>query len=341
MAAARAHLDALTKPPGSLGRLEELMVVAAGITGQPRPPLRRPAIVIAAGDHGVARHGVSAYPTDVTGQMVANFMAGGAAVNQLAAVAGAEVIVLDVGVAGPVRADGPGSGGARLVTHRIRSGTADMTAGPAMERREAEAAIEAGGQLVGQLLGTGTDVIGVGEMGIGNTTAASALVAVLTGRPPADVTGRGTGLDEGGWRRKVQAVERAIGVNRPNPVDPVGVLAALGGLEIAALVGVILAATRARVPVVLDGFITGAAALLAARLAPGAPARWIAAHRSSEPGHAVVLEALGLRPVLELDLRLGEGTGAALAIGILGAAVRARDGMATFASAAVSGPAGT
>lgn len=340
MAEARAHLDALTKPPGSLGRLEELMVVVAGITGRPRPALRRPAIVIAAGDHGVARHGISAYPTDVTGQMVANFLAGGAAVNQLAAAAGTEVIVLDVGVAGPARPGGPGSGGARLVARRIRGGTADMTAGPAMERREAEAAIAAGGELAAQLVAAGIDVIGIGEMGIGNTTAASAIVAALTGRPPGDVTGRGTGVDDAGWRRKVAAVERAIAVNGPDPLDPVGVLAALGGLEIAALVGITLEATRAHVPVVLDGFITGAAALLAARLAPGAPARWIAAHRSSEPGHAVALDALGLRPILELDLRLGEGTGAALAIGILRAAVRVRDGMATFASAAVSGPAG-
>jgi len=337
MAASQAHLDALTKPPGSLGRLEELLVTVAGITGDARPPLRRPAIVVAAADHGVTRRGVSAYPAAVTAQMVATFVAGGAAVNQLAAAVGAEVVVLDVGVAAPVPAMEEPVRGARLVSRRIRDGTADMTLGPAMRRDEAEAAIGVGRELIESLVASGVDLVGVGEMGIGNTTAASALVAALTGRPAAEVTGRGTGVDDAGWRRKVRAVERAIEVNGPDPDDPVGVLAALGGLEIAALVGAILAATHARVPVVLDGFITGAAALVAARLAPGSPTRWIPAHRSTEPGHGVVLDELGLRPLLDLELRLGEGTGAALAIGLLAAAVRVRDGMATFASAGVAG----
>lgn len=337
MADARAHLDRLTKPPGSLGRLEELVVVLAGITGAVRAPVARRAIVVAAADHGVTAQGVSAYPTAVTAQMVANFLAGGAAINQLAAQVGAELTVVDVGVGGPIpavaaRADPP----VRFVDARIRDGTADLTAGPAMRRAEAEAAVEVGLGLAAGLAADGVGVVGIGEMGIGNTTAASALVAGLTGCPPAAVTGPGTGVDGAGRARKVAAIQRALALHRPDPGDPVGVLAAVGGLEIAALVGVILGAGAARVPLVLDGFITGAAALVAAAIAPGVAARCFAAHRSVEPGHAVVLDRLGLRPLLDLDLRLGEGTGAALAIGLLDAAVRMRDGMATFTSAGIS-----
>ena len=214
-----------------------------------------------------------------------------------------------------------------------------MTEGPAMSRADACRAIGVGLGLIGEIRSTGgLDVLGVGEMGIGNTTAASALVAALTGEPAARVTGRGTGIDEPGHARKVAAIERALAVNRPDPGDPLGVLAAVGGFEIAALVGLILGAAAARIPVVLDGFITGAAALVAAAMQPALPRRLIAAHRSAEPGHAIVLERLALRPYLELDLRLGEGTGAALAIGLLVNACRIRDEMATFESAAVSGP---
>jgi nicotinate-nucleotide--dimethylbenzimidazole phosphoribosyltransferase len=338
MADARDHLDRLTKPPGSLGRLEELAIDLAGITGQPFPTMARRAIVVAAADHGVARRGVSAYPSDVTAQMLANFVAGGAAINVLAEAAGASLTVVDVGVEGPMAAVLPeDERGARLVRARIRPGTADITEGPAMTRVEAVRSIDLGLDIVARLRASGVELIGIGDMGIGNTTAASAIVAVLTGATAASVTGRGTGIDAATYRRKIAAIERAIARNAPDPADPAGVLAAVGGLEIGALVGVILGAVAGRVPVVLDGFITGAAALLAAGMAPTA-GRVIAAHRSVEPGHAIVLERLGLRPLLDLDLRLGEGTGAALAIGLIDAAMRLRDGMATFASAAVSGP---
>jgi nicotinate-nucleotide--dimethylbenzimidazole phosphoribosyltransferase len=340
MASAAAHLNRLTKPPGSLGRLEELVITVAGITGRADAPVTRRAVVVAAGDHGVTRQGVSAYPSAVTAQMVANFVAGGAAINVLADAAGASVIVVDVGVALPI----PGvrrhrRRGGRLVRARVADGTADMTQGPAMSRAHVCRAIGVGLGLVEELRSDGgLDVLGVGEMGIGNTTSASALVAALTGEPVERVTGRGTGIDEEARARKVAMIERALAVNRPDPGDPLGVLAAVGGLEIATLVGLILGAAAARIPVVLDGFITGAAALVGAALQPALPRRLIAAHRSAEPGHAIVLERLGLRPYLELDLRLGEGSGAALAIGLLVNACRIRDEMATFESAAVSGP---
>jgi len=338
MAGARDHLDRLTKPPGSLGRLEELAIDLAGITGQPFPTMARRAIVVAAGDHGVARRGVSAYPSDVTAQMLANFVGGGAAINVLAEAVGASLTVVDVGVAGPLAAVLPGDErGGHLVRARVRAGTADMTEGPAMTRGEALRSIEVGVEVMAGLRASGVELVGTGEMGIGNTTAASAIVAVLTGATPSAVTGRGTGIDDATHRHKIAVIEQAIARNVPDPADPIGVLAAVGGLEIGALVGVILGAVAGRVPVVLDGFITGAAALLAAGLAPTA-GRVIAAHRSVEPGPAIVLDRLGLRPLLDLDLRLGEGTGAALAIGLIDAAIRLRDGMATFDSAAVSGP---
>ncbi|HYH93895.1 MAG TPA: nicotinate-nucleotide--dimethylbenzimidazole phosphoribosyltransferase [Candidatus Saccharimonadales bacterium] len=342
MTTAGAHLDALTKPPGSLGRLEAVAIQLAGITGRADAEIDRRALVIAAGDHGVTAQGVSAYPSEVTSQMVANFVAGGAAINVLAAAVGASVTVVDVGVAGdlggPAEGRSHGTGG-RLIRARVRAGTADMSQGPAMTRAEASAAIEVGLTVVDDLRADGVELIGIGEMGIGNTTAASALTAVLTGRPPRAVTGRGTGVDEATWAHKVAVVERAIAVNAPDTRDPLAVLAAIGGLEIAALVGVILGAVAHRLPIVLDGFITGSAVLVAAALAPAVPARVLAGHRSVEPGHDAILEHLGLEPLLQLDLRLGEGTGAALAIGLIDAAVRIRDGMATFSSAAVSGPA--
>ena len=337
--AAQHHLDRLTKPPGSLGRLEELVVTLAGITGQVDAPVDRRAIVVTAADHGVAQRGVSAYPAEVTPQMVANFVAGGAAINTLAAAVGARLVVVDVGVAGPIPAvEAPGPRGGALIEARIRPGTADMTVEPAMALAEALEAIAIGRRVVADLAADGLDLIGIGEMGIGNTTAASALAAVFTGVPVDAVTGRGTGVDDDGRRRKIEAIRRAIALHAPDPSDPIGVLAAVGGLEIAALVGVIVEAVIRRIPVVLDGFITGAAALVATALAPGIAPRLIAGHRSSEPGHANVLGHLGLRPVLELDLRLGEASGAAVAMGIVVAAAAMRDGMATFDSAGVAGP---
>jgi len=272
----------------------------------------------------------------VTAQMVATFLAGRAAISTIAAAGGVSIVVLDVGVASPIPAVAAREAGAALVSARIRPGTADFTAGPAMTAAETAAAIEVGLDAVDRAVADGVELLGVGEMGIGNTTAASALVAALTGREPREVTGRGTGVDDAGWSRKVDAVARGLAVNRPDAGDPVGTLAAVGGLEIAALVGLIVGAAARGLPLVLDGFITGAAALVASALHPDVAPRLIAGHRSVEPGHAVVLERLGLRPLLDIDMRLGEGTGAALAMGLVAAAAAMRDGMATFEEAAVS-----
>ncbi len=342
VAGSTARLDALTKPPGSLGRLEWLAIQLAGITGDPSATYGRRAIVVAAADHGVVRQGVSAYPAEVTAQMVANFLGGGAAINVLAGSVGATVSVVDAGVAGAIPDATPPTGTgphASLIRAPIRAGTDDMTAGPAMSRGEALGAIALGLDVAHGLIEDGVEMLGVGEMGIGNTTAASALTAAMTGLPPERVTGRGTGIDDATHAHKVETVALALDRNRPDPGDPIGVLAAVGGFEIGVLVGAMLEAAGQRVPVILDGFITGAAALLAAGLAPGLETRLIAAHRSTEPGHAVVLERLGLHPLLELDLRLGEGSGAALAMGLVDAAVAIRDGMATFDAAGVTGTA--
>ena len=328
--AARRLLDQLSKPPGSLGRLEELACRLAEITGQCPPSARRPVIFTLAGDHGVVEEGVSAYPQVVTAQMVENFLRGGAAVNVLARHAGARVVVADLGVASPLPAH------PELRSIRIAPGTRNMTRGPAMTRDEARRAIDGGVGLVEAEMASGLDLVGTGEMGIGNTTAASAIVATLTGAAVEDVTGPGTGVDEDGRRRKVAAIARAIEVNRPDRDDALDVLAKVGGLEIAGIAGVVLAAAAHRIPVFVDGFIAGAAALAAARIEPRAQDCLIASHRSAEPGHAHVLDALGLTPYLDLGMRLGEGTGAALCIGLARAAVAILTEMATFKSAGVS-----
>ena len=332
-AAARARHDTLTKPPGSLGRLEALALQLAAITAQLCPPVARKAIIVMAGDHGVTAEGVSAYPASVTPQMVLNFVRGGAAINVLARQAGARVTVVDVGVA----ADLPPLPG--LLARKVAYGTRNMARGPAMTRAQAEAAIQIGVDTLALETANGLDLIATGDMGIGNTTASTALVAALTGLPVAPLTGRGTGVDDAGLRRKVAVIERALAVNQPDPRDPLAVLAKVGGLEIAGLVGVILGAASRRVPVVIDGFISGAAALVAAALAPEVTGYLIAAHQSVEVGHAVVLERLGPQPLLCLDLRLGEGTGAALAFYLVEAAARLLAEMSTFAEAGVSGPA--
>lgn len=343
MASASAHLDRLTKPPGSLGGLETIAIRLAGIRGRLVTDIERPVVIVFAADHGVASRGVSAYPSEVTAQMVANFVAGGAAINVLARAADARLVVVDIGVAGAVGGDVPASapgGGARLIRARVAPGTRDLSLEAAMTRAEALAAIDAGRDAVATLIDEqAADLVAVGEMGIGNTTAASAIASALTGTSVSAVTGRGTGVDDRAFERKVAVIEGALAMHRLDPRDPIGVLAAVGGLEIAGLVGAILGAAAARIPVVLDGFITGAAALLAAGLAPNLPDRLIAAHRSVEPGHAIVLDRLGLAPILDLDLRLGEGSGAALAIPIIRAAARICGEMATFEQAAVSGPA--
>jgi nicotinate-nucleotide--dimethylbenzimidazole phosphoribosyltransferase len=327
---ARARQLELTKPPGSLGRLEELAVRLAAATGSPVPVAHHKVIFVLAADHGVARQGVSAYPQAVTAQMVANFLAGGAAINALARAAGARVVVADFGVIDP-----PAHPGLRVC--RLGPGTADFTAGPAMTREQAVAAIKGGIRLVEAELETGLDLVGTGEMGIGNTTAAAAVVAALLEVEPARTVGPGTGLDPAGIRHKVQVVDEALRWNRPDPADPLDVLAKVGGFELAGLVGVVLGAAARRRPVVLDGYITGAAALVAVRLCPPVRHYLIASHRSAEPGHRLVLRALRLRPLLDLRMRLGEGTGAALAFMVIEAALRAHREMRTFAEAGVSG----
>lgn len=330
MAAARARQDTLTKPQGSLGRLEELSIQLAGITGRERPRVPRKAVIVMAGDHGVVRNGVSAYPAEVTPQMVLNFLRGGAAINVLARQAGARVTVVDVGVAADF-ADAPG-----LIRRKVAYGTADFTRGPAMTAAQAEEAIQVGVDVVEAEVAAGLDLVATGDMGIGNTTPSAAIVAALSGRPVASVTGRGTGVDDAGLARKIAAIETALAVNRPDPNDAFDVLCKVGGLEIAGLAGVIIAAAAHRVPVVIDGFISGAAALIAVGLAPAARPYLIASHRSVEVGHGAMFELLGVRPLFDFDLRLGEGTGAALAFHVVEAACRILDEMATFAEAGVS-----
>jgi nicotinate-nucleotide--dimethylbenzimidazole phosphoribosyltransferase len=330
-ALAQRWLDQLTKPPGSLGRLEELGRRLAAVTGACPPRLERPVIFTLAGDHGVVAEGVSAYPQVVTAQMVENFLRGGAAVNVLARHAGARVVVADLGVASPLPSHPD------LRPFRIATGTGNIARGPAMAREQALAAVEAGIALVEAEVAAGADLVATGEMGIGNSTPAAAIVAALTGQDPAAVTGRGTGVDDAGWRRKVEVVRQALALNRPDPGDGLDVLAKVGGFEIAGLTGVVLAGAAHRLPVVLDGFIAGAAALCAVRLAPATGHYLLASHRSTEPGHAHALRVLGLEPYLDLEMRLGEGTGAALLISLARAAVRIMSEMATFKSAGVSG----
>lgn len=325
------RLDSLTKPPRSLGALEHVAARIARIQRTDHPSVPAKAIILAAGDHGVVAEGVSPFPQDVTWQMVANFAHGGAAVNQIAASVGAEVVVYDVGVARDV-SELPG-----VVDAKVRCGTRNMAEGPAMTREECAEAILAGAQAASELVERGVSLIGTGEMGIGNSTAAAALTAVFCASPVAEVVGRGTGLSDEGVAHKAEVIGRAIAVNGAAELDPLGVLSALGGLEIAALTGVILSAAAQSVPVLCDGFISGSAALAAVALAPAAADYIVASHLSAEPGHAVVLRQLGIEPVLKLDMRLGEGTGAALAMGIVDASCRMMSGMATFEEAGVSG----
>jgi nicotinate-nucleotide--dimethylbenzimidazole phosphoribosyltransferase len=315
--AARHAYDAKTKPRGSLGRLEELGCRLAAIRGFV-PRKLDAAIVVAAGDHGVAREGVSAYPQEVTAQMVANFAAGGAAINVLARQAGARLVLVDAGVATPSEHE-------LVRSVRLGAGTANLAEGPAMTEEQVQRAFAVAAELVDEL--GDVDIVGVGEMGIGNTTSASALAAALLGVEPEDVCGRGTGLDDAGLARKVETVRRGLRVNAGR--DP---LTALGGFEIALLAGVMRACAAKRIAVLLDGFITGAAAL-ASGVAPDV---FIASHRSPEPGHTLILAELGLQPILDLGLRLGEGSGAALALPLLRAAVAILEEMATFADAGVT-----
>jgi nicotinate-nucleotide--dimethylbenzimidazole phosphoribosyltransferase len=322
----------LTKPAGSLGRLEDLSIRLAAMRGTLRPALRDRAVFVLAADHGVTEEGVSAYPREVTAQMVLNFLGGGAAINVLARMLGVRVVVADLGVDGDLPAH------PELRDRKVRRGTASIARGPAMSPADAVAAIEAGRALVAEEHARGLDVACTGDMGIGNTTPSAALICHFTGLAPGQVVGRGTGVDDAGLERKRAAVGRALEVNGEALAggDPLAVLAAIGGLEIAGLVGVILECAARRVPVVVDGFISGAAALAAAAIEPNARDYMLAGHRSLELGHAAALAGLGLRPLLDLEMRLGEGTGAVLALPLLEAAVALLNDMATFDSAAVS-----
>ncbi|HEV3031956.1 MAG TPA: nicotinate-nucleotide--dimethylbenzimidazole phosphoribosyltransferase [Polyangia bacterium] len=335
-ARARAHQEQLTKPPGSLGRLEELAIFYAGARGRfPVAPPAMARIYVFAADHGVAAEGVSPYPSSVTAAMVANFLAGGAAISVLTRASDIELRVVDVGVASPIPAAGDGRV-AELLSFPVRKGTANFLREPAMSRAEAEIALGVGARLAAEAAGEGVEVLGAGEMGIGNTTAAAAVVAALTGAAPDVVVGRGTGVDDAGLARKIEVVRASLARHAPDRRDVLGALAAVGGLEIAAMAGLMLGGAQQRVPVVVDGFISGAAALVAARLAPGVRDFLCFSHLSAERGHRVVCDALDARPLFDLGMRLGEGTGAALAINLLRAAVRLQGEMATFASAGVA-----
>ena len=327
---ARARQDTLTKPAGSLGRLEAVGIQLAAIYRRCPPPVPQPAsVAVFAGDHGVLAHGVSPWPAEVTAQMVANFLAGGAAVSVLARHAGARVVVVDVGVA----ADLPDSEG--LLRAKVRPGTADLAKGPAMSRGEVAEALDVGAGVALDLVDVGSRCCLAGDMGIGNTTAAAALVAAFTGRPAREVTGRGTGIDDDRLARKIGVVETAL-ARTGDSEDALGVLASLGGLEIAAITGYIVGASACRVPIVLDGVISVAAALAAARLAPDCVGYMVAGHRSSEPGASAAIEELGLAPLIDLEMRLGEGTGACLALPVLQAAAKVLGEMATFEDAGVT-----
>ncbi|OLB33620.1 MAG: nicotinate-nucleotide--dimethylbenzimidazole phosphoribosyltransferase [Ktedonobacter sp. 13_1_20CM_3_54_15] len=329
MELASARQQQLTKPAGSLGRLEDIAVQIAGITGHPVPRIERKAVIIMAGDHGVTNEGVSAYPSAVTLQMVYNFLQGGAAINALAHFVGAKVIVVDVGVAADISHPD-------LLSRKVAFGTADMALEPAMTHVQMLEAIQVGIDIFDAQLDQGIDLVATGDMGIGNTTAASAITASLLQMPVALVTGRGTGIDDEQLAHKIQVIEKALARHVPNPQDPLDVLMKVGGLEIAGLVGVIVAAASRRVPVVIDGFISGAAALIAIELNPLVREYLLAGHVSVERGHHLILERLGLSPLLDLKLRLGEGTGAVLAMSLIEAALHTHSEMATFEEAGVS-----
>ncbi|MGB1253349.1 MAG: nicotinate-nucleotide--dimethylbenzimidazole phosphoribosyltransferase [Candidatus Promineifilaceae bacterium] len=328
--AAAAQQADLTKPAGALGKLEPLSIRLAGMTGNPSPTFDNKGVIVMAGDHGVTAEGVSAFPSAVTPQMVLNFLMGGAAVNVLARQAGATVTVVDMGVNFDFD-DHP-----QLVKAKVARGTDNMAVGPAMSREQAVQAIQAGIDVVSAEIAKGLNIVAIGEMGIGNTTPASAITAVFTGLPVADITGRGTGLDDAGLANKVAVIERAIATNAPDASDPIGVLAKLGGYEIAGLAGVVLGAAAHRVPVITDGFIASSAALIAAEIDPAAKDYLLASHNSVEIGHQAILARLGLEPLFDLGFRLGEGTGAVMAFHFVEAAVRTLNEMATFASAGVS-----
>ncbi|MFZ5775682.1 MAG: nicotinate-nucleotide--dimethylbenzimidazole phosphoribosyltransferase [Thermodesulfobacteriota bacterium] len=329
MAQAQARLDNLTKPRGSLGRLEELAARTCAMRGTLAAKVDKKVILTFAGDHGVVAEGVSAFPQEVTPQMVLNFLSGGAGVNVLARHVGAEVRVIDVGVAVEVEGEG-------LLNHKVRPGTANMAQGPAMSVDEALEAIGVGMRVAREAIADGADILGTGDMGIGNTTPSAALFAALLPSSVAEVTGRGTGIDDATLNHKIKVIERSLAVNQERLGSPLEALAAVGGLEIAAICGVVLEAARSCIPVVVDGFISSAGALVALRLAPVALEYCLFSHRSAEQGHRIFLESMGVKPLLDLDLRLGEGTGAALSMNLVEAGLAIMNEMATFGEAGVS-----
>lgn len=330
MQAVRDRQNQLTKPPGSLGRLEELSIQLAGMKADSFPSVERKAVIVMAADHGVTAEGVSAYPAEVTRQMVLNFLHGGAAINVLARQAGARVTIVDIGVATELQSM-PG-----LVQRKVMCGTRNLAQGSAMTRSEAEQAIQVGMDVLAEESARGLDLVATGDMGIGNTTPSAAIVAAITGLSVAQVVGRGTGVDDEGLRRKIQVIERALDLNQPDPNDALDVLHKVGGLEIAGLAGVMIAAASRRIPVVVDGFISTAAAMIAVGLAPRVRDYLIGSHQSVEIGHQAMLKHLKLTPLLDLNMRLGEGTGAALAFHLIEASTRILREMATFGEAGVS-----
>ena len=329
---AKARLDKLTMPHWALGRLMDLAVDLAGMTGTNPPPVARKTIITMAGDHGVCAEGVSKYPQEVTPQMVMNFVAGGAGVNALAKLAGANVVVVDMGVIG----DFSKIGGGKVVDKKIAEGTANIAQGPAMSLEDAVRSVEAGIEIALEYAGS-TDIFGTGDMGIGNTTPSSAIVSVITGKPPQEVTGRGTGVDDGQLEQKIAVIDKILEVNKPDKSDGLDILSKIGGFEIGGIAGVILGAASMRKPVIVDGFISTAGALIAALLAPASKDYMVASHHSVEPGHTAMLDVLGKKAYLNLEMRLGEGTGAAMAMGLVDAAVAVLTDVATFEEAAVSG----
>jgi len=330
MSSARARQDVLTKPQGSLGRLENLSIQMAGITGKVRSKIHHKVVTVMAGDHGVVAEGVSAFPQEVTPQMVLNFLYGGAAINVLSKHVGARVVIVDMGVASPMEAH------PQLISRRVGSGTGNIAKGPAMTRAQAEESILSGVEIVEAEIARGLDILATGDMGIGNTTPSAAIACVVTGKSASEIVGRGTGVDDEGLRRKILAVENALKVNQPNAQDGLDFLSKVGGFEIGGLAGAILGAAANRRPVVIDGFISTAAAIIAATLAPQVKEYLIAAHCSQELGHRLMMEWLGVTPLLDMHMRLGEGTGAALAISIVEASCKILDEMATFGEAGVS-----
>ena len=329
MKLAQQRVDSLTKPRGSLGVLEKIAVRLAGIyRGQ--PDLGAKTVIVMAGDHGIAGEGVSAYPQEVTGQMMRNFLSGGAAINVLARSTGAKVVVVDMGIIEELT---PQEG---LFIHKIKPGTGNIAEGPAMTREEAVAAIEAGIEEAEREIGRGSRVLAIGEMGIGNTSPSAAIMSVFSGAEVEKVVGKGTGVQGEAFEKKVRLVSKAIEVNKPNPKDPLDVLSKVGGLEIGGMAGVILGAAAAGVPVVVDGYVSGAAAMVAIELAHLSKPYLFFSHLSAEAGHKTMLQWLGIEPLLHLDMRLGEGTGAVLLFPLIDAAVRIYQEMATFEEAAVS-----